>query len=332
MLLWLVASLALPVSGGPDTLEAVDVYGLRTVPEAAVRAAVGLSPGDPVPDSSEPIRSRLLQIAGIAEVDLSRVCCGESGGWLLYVGIRESGTPPLTFRSPPTGDERLPDEAIALGERFEAALIDAVRRGAADEDATHGYALSADSALRSIQEEFLEVARASFELLAVVVRNSSDASHRALAAQIIAYGRKKEAVVRELLEAIRDPAEEVRNDATRALALLAEWANQNPDAGLSIQGDVFVQFLNSLSWTDRNKAVFVLVALTAGRDPAQLAELRNRALPSLVEMARWSSAGHAMGSLILLARIAGVDDDEAFQAWQSGERETIIERAQTPRL
>jgi hypothetical protein len=73
--------------------------------------------------------------------------------------------------------------------------------------------------------------------------------------------------------------------------------------------------------------VFVLFPLTASRDPALLAELRSRAVPSLVEMARWSNAGHAMLPFILLARVVGVDDAEAFQAWQSGQRETIIVRA-----
>jgi hypothetical protein len=134
-------------------------------------------------------------------------------------------------------------------------------------------------------------------------------------------------VLGELLHAVRDPSEDVRNNATRALALLAGWANENPDAGLTFPGSVFVDFLNSVSWTDRNKGVFVLFPLTASRDPALLAELRSRAVPSLVEMARWSNAGHAMLPFILLARVVGVDDAEAFQAWQSGQRETIIARA-----
>ncbi|HEX6307722.1 MAG TPA: hypothetical protein VFZ69_06000 [Longimicrobiales bacterium] len=97
---------------------------------------------------------------------------------------------------------------------------------------------------------------------------------------------------------------------------------------VEIPADSFIDFLNSVSWTDRNKGVLVLIPLTASRDSAVLDRLRERALPSLIEMSRWSSTGHALGTFILLARVAGVDDAEAFRAWQAGEREAIIGRAQ----
>lgn len=328
MVLWLLASLALPIGVGPDTLESVDLYGLRTVSGELVRTAVGLAAGDPTPDSLEPSRTRLLRVPGVAAVDVSAVCCGERGGSILYVGIREDGTPPLTFRSAPSGEARLPDKVVELGARFDAALLEAFRRGATAEDVSQGYAVSSDSMVRSIQEKFLDVARSDFDTLVAVLRTSADAAHRALAAQIVAYGPDKPTVVRELLHASRDPSESVRNNATRALALLARWAQQNPQAGLSIPVDPFADLLNSVSWTDRNKGVLVLVPLTADRRPWLLAELRARVLPSLVEMARWSNPGHALGPYIILARIAGVEDGEAFEVWQAGDREKIIERAQ----
>lgn len=133
--------------------------------------------------------------------------------------------------------------------------------------------------------------------------------------------------MRTLTHAVGDPSESVRNNAARALALVAGWASKNPQAGLSIPGYPFVDFLNSVSWTDRNKGVLVLIPLTAERDATLLDALRKRALPSLVEMARWSNSGHALGPYIILARLAGVDDGEAFRAWQAGARETIITRA-----
>jgi hypothetical protein len=231
------------------------------------------------------------------------------------------------LRASPTGDSRLPRRINALGDRFQSALIAAVQRGATDEDASNGYALSSDPELRSVQEEFLEIASTRLDLLASVLRTSSDARQRALAAQVIGYGPDRQAVVRELHHALLDPSDEVRNNAARALALLAEWANQNPEAGLSFQVDLFINYLNSVSWTDRNKGIFVLMPLTARRDSSVLADLRGRALASLVEMARWSHDGHALGPYVVLARLAGVDDSEAFQAWQSGQREAIITRA-----
>lgn len=310
-----------------DTLSSVDLYGLRTVPEAAVRAAIGLRTGDPVPGSADSIRARIAALPGVAEVDVARVCCSEDGGTLLYVGIREAGTPAVTYRAAPTGAARLPDEVVAAGEAFDAALMSAVRRGAAQEDDSQGYSLAGDSAMRAVQERFIGFAATHAATLRNVLLTSSDAGHRSLAAQVIAYHADRERVVRDLLQAVGDPDDDVRNNAVRALAVLAGWANEHPEAEIRIPAEPFIDFLSSVSWTDRNKGVFVLMSLTGSRDPALLAQLRSRALPSLVEMARWTSPGHAMGAYIILARITGLDDRAAFEAWQAGERESVIARA-----
>lgn len=321
---------ALHATPAADTLSSVDLYGLRTVPEAAVRAAIGLRPGDPVPESADSIRARVAALPGVAEVDVARVCCSGDGGTMLYVGIREAGTPAMTYRAAPSGAARLPDEIVAAGAAFESALMSAVQRGAAEEDDSQGYSLARDSAMRAVQERFIGLAATRADTLRNVLLTSSDAGHRALAAQVIAYHTDREKVVRDLLHAVGDPEDAVRNNAVRALAVLAGWANEHPEAEIRIPAEPFIHFLNSVSWTDRNKGVFVLMSLTGPRDPALLAQLRSRALPSLVEMARWTSPGHAMGAYIILARIAGLDDRAAFEAWQAGERETVIARAMAP--
>ncbi len=318
---------ALQAAPAADTLASIDLYGLRTVPEAAVRAAIGLRAGDAVPESADSIRARVARLPGVAEVDVARVCCADDGGTMLYVGIREAGTAPATFRAAPTGDARLPDEIVAAGAAFESALISAVRRGAAEEDDSLGYSLARDSAMRAVQERFIAFAARDADVLRNVILTSADADHRALATQIMAYHADRQAVARDLLHAVSDSADEVRNNAVRALAILAKWANAHPEAGIRIPPEPFIDFLNSVSWTDRNKGVFVLMSLTASRDPALLAQLRSRALPSLVEMARWTNPGHAMGAYLVLARMAGVEDEAAFQAWQAGDRESVIARA-----
>lgn len=318
---------ALHMQSPPDTLSSVDLYGLRTVPEAAVRAAIGLRPGDPAPTSADSIRARIAALPGVAEVDVARVCCSEDGGTMLYVGIRETGTPAMTYRAAPTGAARLPDEVVTAGAAFERALTSAVQRGAAEEDHAQGYALARDSAMRAVQEQFIGFAATHADTLRGVLLTSSDAGQRALAAQVIAYHADRGKVVRDLLHAVGDPDDAVRNNAVRALAVLAGWANEHPEAEIRIPAEPFIDLLSSVSWTDRNKGVFALMSLTGPRDPVLLAQLRTRALPSLVEMARWTSPGHAMGAYLILARIAGLDDRAAFDAWQAGERESVIARA-----
>jgi len=330
MIAQILLALALLSPAQTDTLYAVDLYGLRSVPEASVRAAIGVRAGDALPASLEPMRARLRALPGVEDVDVSAVCCSENGRTMLYVGIRERGTPALTFRTAPVRTVPLPAEVLAVEQRFDDALMSAMKRGVSGEDHSQGYSLAQDSALRAVQLQFVRIAAQRFDTLVAVLHNSSSAAQRALAAQIIAYGANRQAVTRELLYGVGDPNDEVRNNAVRALGVLADWSNQNRQAGVQIPAAPFIDFLNSVSWTDRNKGFLVLMYLTATRDAALLAQLRARALPSLIEMARWKNSGHALAPFLILARIVGVEDGEAFQAFQSGERETVIRRAQSP--
>ena len=50
-----------------------------------------------------------------------------------------------------------------------------------------------------------------------------------------------------------------------------------------------------------------------------------RALPSLIEMARWKSPGHALSPFFLLGRIGNLSEEEIQKDWDSGNRETLIE-------
>ena len=61
-----------------------------------------------------------------------------------------------------------------------------------------------NSEARAVQEKFLRLAAENTPLLRKVLRESADANHRALAAQIIAYSKDKRAVIRELVDAVKD--------------------------------------------------------------------------------------------------------------------------------
>jgi hypothetical protein len=167
--------------------------------------------------------------------------------------------------------------------------------------------------------------------LRLVLRSSGDAAHRALAALVLGYAPDKPAVVEDLVHGISDPDEEVRNNAMRAL-----WVFADMDPGVSrsvprIPSEPFLALLNSAVWSDRNKASVALVSMTATRDPELLAKLREESLASLVEMARWKSAGHAYAAYIILGRMTGYSDEAAQALWDGGEREVVIEAASRQR-
>jgi hypothetical protein len=56
-------------------------------------------------------------------------------------------------------------------------------------------------------------------------------------------------------------------------------------------------------------------------------QLQREAVAPLVEMARWTSAGHALAAFMILGRIAGYSDKAAQGAWDGGEREAVISAA-----
>lgn len=91
-----------------------------------------------------------------------------------------------------------------------------------------------------------------------------------------------------------------------------------------IPGECFVDLLNSGVWTDRNKSAELLSVLTAQRDPRLLMCLREQALKSLIEMARWSYLGHANSAQLMLGRIAGIDEKTLIAMLGKQEVEAII--------
>ena len=85
--------------------------------------------------------------------------------------------------------------------------------------------------------------------------------------------------------------------------------------------------VNSVVWTDRNKAVMALLNLTDNRSERILSLIRERAMPSLAEMARWKSLTHAIGPYTLLGRVAGLSEQTIQDTWTNGGREAVIAKA-----
>ena len=307
----------------------IDVFGLKRVSAGDVRTALTFQEGDTItlgdgerPAMLELSEGRLAKLPGVVSARINMTCC-DAGGAIAYVGIQEQGAPALRLRRAPEGDVRLPADIVQAGGEFTEALTSAIQRGDAGEDRTKGHSLMHDPATRAVQERFIVLARRDLPLLRRVLRNASDPAHRALAAQVLGYADDKQSVVSDLVRGMSDPAGEVRNNSMRALAVFAEAVGNTP----RIPAAPFVAFLDSPTWSDRNKASLALVTLSARRDPGVLREIRESALVPLAEMARWKSAGHAQPAFMILARVAGHSDEAAIALWDQGKREEVIQAA-----
>jgi HEAT repeat protein len=133
-------------------------------------------------------------------------------------------------------------------------------------------------------------------------------------------------VIPALVAAVRDPDDDVRNNAVRALAVIAQYGAEHPEKGIHVAGAAFVSLLNSLVWSDLNKGSFALFAVTGGAHPdtAALALVRRRALHPLIDMARWTDAGHAQWPFMLLGRAIGMPQAAVDSAWVRGDRTAVV--------
>lgn len=304
----------------------IDFYGLHKVPESKVRQALAVREGEPLPHSKGDAEERIDKLPGVVESHLEAVCC-EAGQMILYVGIEEKGATHFELREPPEGDLQLPEDIQTTYRRFLAASEAATRRGQVAEDLTHGHALSANPETREIQEQFVPIAKKYQGELRHVLRDSGDEEQRAIAAYVIAYGEDNKSVAGDLQFALKDADAGVRLNAARGLKALAVFSRVQPDAGVKIEPTWFIEMLNSLSFGDRQEALSVLQILTEGRDASVMEQLRDRALGSLVEMARWKSLSHALPAYLLLGRVAGLPDQQVEDAWSRGNRESVIAQA-----
>jgi len=307
----------------------IDFFGYKGLDVAAIRSAFPFHEGDLFPpakakssdDLKQQVSEKVKQIIGREPTDVSFVCCDSKQEWMVYIGLPGESYKALALNPTPAGDIRLPGPAVALSQKMDRAWSDAVMKGHATEDDSEGFALTGDPRARTAQLAIRDYALSNETLILQVLASSSDARHRAMAAQMIGYGRQSEEQVDALVRASLDPNDEVRNNAVRGLWVLA---GAKPNMAQRIPLEPFVRLLRSGSWSDHNKASLLLAALTRSRDPKVLASIRAEAIDPLAEMARWRSLGHAEAALLILGRIAGLDEDALKRLIDAGQSDRII--------
>lgn len=279
----------------------IDFFGVDATAPSGLAERVPVHVGDPSPTTG-PLHNELVQkvkqATGATEVSI--ICCDPSGGWNVFIGMSRREAP--RYREAPSGPARLPEDALNAYREFLRVLPRGLERGGAKEDRSKGYALSTDDELRATQLRMREVALKHSDVVLDALDTAADKQHRGAAALMAGYAAQSKRQIDSLVRALSDNDSTVRNNATRALACLVEG---DISLGKFVPAGLIIDRLHSPVWSDRNKAVMMLIRLTANRDQAVLAQLRASGLGPLKEMANWHSSAHAQQAGILLERLSG---------------------------
>lgn len=310
-----------------DTIGIIDFYGASKFNIAELEKKITIKEGDPLDKiNKEQIVKDLQTIPGVQQVELITVCCEDHGRSILFIGVSDIKKGINLYHKDPMSPISLPKEIIDTTERFYELMIEGIMKGESGEDRSAGHSLMNYTPARAIQEKFIVYAEKYLSLLKNVLKNSSHNEQRAIAAQILSYAKDKNSVIDDLLYAVNDNSEEVRNNATRALALIASYSENNPSLKIKkIPVEPFTKMMNSIIWTDRNKGSAVLLSLTEKRDTLILNKIKKQALVSIIDMAKWKNPGHAFMGYLLLGRIAGYTDVEINREFENN-KESFLEQ------
>lgn len=272
----------------------INFYGLHRVSPARVLEVLKLHPGDRLPSSKGAMEDLISDIPGVLLARVEGICC-EGSRAVLFIGVEERGAAHPSFRTAPEGSAVLPDNILELYSRLPGSLL-----------------------------ELQEYTAGHLNVVRDVLRNASGADQRAVAAAMAAYAPDGAAVLDDLQFALQDSDESVRANAARSLGSLVEAASS---LAAKVSPTWLIEMLNSVALSDRLEAAKALVTLTERPNPSATTQLRERALDSLAEMARWKTPRYALAPYLLLGRVAGMPEQEVHQRWQKGDAESVIQKA-----
>ena len=310
----LCVACAAVTSGQQVRIGSIEYFGTKQVAVEKVKSSLPVHEGDMLefdkfPDLIPELRNAVKIAIGHEATDVATGCCDANGNWFIYIGLPGKNVQSFHPSPAPRGTIQFPSEIEKLYQQFLDLNMEAVKAHAI-EDRTKGYALSTYPSLRTNQLAVREYATRNLLLIRKVLSESAAPEQRRVAAHFLGYTNYSRVQIELLVKASRDQDETVRNNAVRALGVLAE---SNPAIAQQIPARDFIFMLNSGNWSDRNKGCYLLSTLTIPRDPKVLQLIRKLASDSLVEMAHWRDYNHAHTSRVLLGRIAGIEEKKLQQ-------------------
>ena len=304
---WLLLLLAFAVASARNRIAYIEFYGAEGIDVDALRKSLPVHEGDALTDgamkrlgqSVERLTGRKAQIGG--------TCCVGDGDGYITIGLR-TGTPARLYAAP---REKLKVSAqlASLYNAMRKTEMASVMAGASTEEGHTGYRLEKDGPARSAELKVREYALAHEDELLRVLKSAVEVEQRRIACDTLGFGSRTPRQESALIEAMHDPDSDVRNNAIRALG---EMVGADPSLAARIPLDPLIELLRTGTASDLNKSTLLLMEMTESRDAKLLARLKADAWDALIEFACWRVAGWTFAPRLILARIAGIPEDQAL--------------------
>jgi len=324
LVIWVCAPCLEAQSQVEITLRAVEFFGLDDTTAAELYRESALSDGNTM--FLGDLRRRLQEIKKSLEADPEIIFVNidqvgiprdfgdiKKGYYVTIDVVTEHNEAFRSLRTVPDGAVSLEGELKGLLNKYETACRKAEDSGIDEED-REGFYYYDDADVRLITARMKIVADSAFAHLSQVIMESSDETDRAAAATLIGAATDKQAAVRVLIEATRDPDAGVRNNAARVMIPITAYGVSTK--AYEVPVDPFLAMIQLPTATDRNKAGLVLGHRVAG-EPYLGQRIRQEIGELLVRMAESKQPNNYYTGRGLIRAVSGRDYSDHPDGWRA---------------
>ena len=223
----------------------------------------------------------------------------------------------MPFKKNPKGKFADPDGLLLAWRQYEELALDLVETGQVIPDtekcpAVHCPFGHQHKRLKPFEKVFSEGVKKNEKALVTILTDSAQMDDRASAAYLLAYLNDPQKVALYLIPAIKDSEPLVRNNALRVLGDIAERHKE-----VVLPSKPLIEALNFPRASDRSKAVFVVMMMTAGSQQVRQ-DVLAEGVPPLLAMLKGNQPDQRDFSHNILRKISGKEFPASdYLAWKN---------------
>lgn len=301
-------------------IEGIYYFGCQGINLSKVQEVIPLKVGDAIEVNASEIRALKAKISdliskAIGEPPTDVAFAFADKTCYCYIGLRgKNFHSPSTTPVGPRDESKLPEKLLERYLEISQASLKGLKPNSGSEK------LKA----RLLKEELQKEAQKSADLLVKVLSFSKETLQRKVAVNCLGLIAKSKQQIEAIAKATNDVDAGVRAEA---MSVLMEIGRKDDSRADLVPTSQFVQLLNSGSWGERNKACVLASIYSNLKSPGLNDELKDKALPSLLEVASWD-ADHSRPALYTLGRVCGMSNGQIGDLLKSGKGGQILAAAE----